>query len=206
MNVDNISNTIPIRVNAKLFSNKIVKNVRREMGDGSQYTTTSPNILHNYQKPGSYTIKATAISTEGDIAEASSKIYIGENSYLQYQLSIVPSFSFKGNGIEYSFKAEVDGNIDRIIRTFNNRDPIEKKYNESVQKTFADNGTYIVNAKAYSQNELKAIASVGIVHSSKTEFAILSITNKGSLQKPLTIKTNLIGRGLQEVENIARNR
>ncbi|MDR0282999.1 MAG: hypothetical protein LBI53_07105 [Candidatus Peribacteria bacterium] len=108
MNIENISNTIPTRVNAKLFSNKTLRTIRRDMGDGTSYSTTTPNVLHNYQKPGSYIIKAIATSTEGDITEASNKIYIGENSYLQYQFNIIPSFSFKGNGIEYSFKAEVD--------------------------------------------------------------------------------------------------
>ena len=91
------------------------------------------------------------------------------------------------------------------MRTFNNSDTITTRANESVRKTFGEAGIYIVNAKAYYADELKAIASTTIQHSSRAEFASLSI-EESSLQTPTKVTLNLIGRRTQDIQNISRDR
>jgi len=74
------------------------------MGDGKTYSTTNPTVTHTYQQPGNYTIKAIGTNTKGEQAEATTKIYIGNNPNAEYGLQIQPSRAFKSTGITYTFK------------------------------------------------------------------------------------------------------
>jgi hypothetical protein len=74
-----------------------------------------------------------------------------------------------------------------------------------VKKTFTSAGDYVVNAKAYYGGEVKAIASLTIQHSSKAEFSSLTVADS-SLQIPTKVTLNLIGKKLQDIQNILWNR
>jgi hypothetical protein len=189
----------------QLLTDGTLKEIQRDMGDGALYTTKNLSLFHTYSKAGNYTIYAIATDTSNKKAEASASIYIGQGSNQQYALSIQPGFSFRGSEKEYSFQAISKGTLDRIVRTFNNTDTTETPANLAVRKTFASEGNYVIHAKAYYQNTLKAIASTTLQHSSISTYSSLSFENT-ALQSPLKVTTNLVGKKLQEMQTILRDR
>ena len=205
INTQNISNTIPARVNVSILTDGDLRNVERDMGDGRNYTTTTTALFHTYNAPGTYTITAIGTDKAGKKAEASTSVFIGKGTNQQYALSIQPNFTFKNNGIEYVLKAECSGDLESIVRTINNQNPIETKSNETFIKTFDTEGNYTINAKGYAKGELQAIASTTIIHSSSVRLAFLQSSN-ASLQTPTKITTNLIGLRAQNIQSILRDR
>ncbi|MDR0859505.1 MAG: thrombospondin type 3 repeat-containing protein [Candidatus Peribacteria bacterium] len=204
INVQTLTDTIPARITAKVITDGDLQSLQRSMDDGKNYTTTLPSIMHTYNAPGTYTISVLATDKSGKKAEASTKVYIAPGTNLQYQLAIQPAFTFKNGEIEYAFSASSKGDLDGIVRSFNNKDITEVKINEAVKKTFPQNETITVHAKAYYQNELKAVASMTLIHASSPKFSSLQVT-KGTLQTPTSITTNLVGQRVQEITNILRN-
>ena len=70
---------------------------------------------------------------------------------------------------------------------------------------FREAGTYVVNAKAYYANEVKAVASISIQHASKAEFSSIKV-EESSLQTPTKVSLNLIGKKMQDIQTILRDR
>jgi PKD repeat protein len=206
INIDTLGEGFPTKVIANVLTDGDLKTLQWEMGDGKSYTTENLSLLHTYSAPGNYLINVIGTDKRGKKAEASTNIYIGEGEQQHYQLTILPKFSFKANKtIEYTFQSPVQGNIDHIVRTFNGKESTEKLPTEGLKKTFASGGTIIVNAKAYVQNTLKAVASFTLHHASSPVFSYLNVTTP-SLQTPAKLTTNLVGKKLQDIQSILRNR
>jgi hypothetical protein len=133
-------------------------------------------------------------------------MYIGASDTQQYALQIQPNFRATSAGVEYFFETQQKGTIDHIVRTVNGTDATQLPPSTTFKKTFTDNGTHTINAKAYRHNELKAIASATIQHSASTNTRTrLSLSNT-SLQSPTKATAQLIGKKIQDIQIITRNR
>lgn len=120
-------------------------------------------------------------------------------------MHIETNFSFKSQGVEYTFTPKYQGQIDKIIWTFDNADTQQASPTTQIKKVFQQDGIHGVTAKAYYQNVLKAVAATTVRSSSKAEYVQLTL-DEASLQDPVKVQTNLIGRVIQDIEAIQRNR
>ncbi|MDR0606933.1 MAG: PKD domain-containing protein [Candidatus Peribacteria bacterium] len=188
--MQSLTDTLPARISANVLTDGDLQSLQRVMDDGTTYTTTLPNILHTYKASGTYTISVVATDKTGKKAEASTKVYIAPGANLSYQLAIQPAFTFRNGGIDYNFKVASKGDLERVVRSFNNQDARETPISGSVTKTFSGDTMITVHAKAYAQGVVKAVASTNVFAASTPKFASLQVV-AGSLQTPSKVTTTL---------------
>ncbi|MDR3168871.1 MAG: PKD domain-containing protein [Candidatus Peribacteria bacterium] len=203
--MQSLTDTLPAIISAKVLTDGDLQSLQWSMGDGATYSTTLPNILHTYKSSGTYTISVLATDQTGKKAEASTKVYIAPGSNLFYQLAIQPTFTFQNGGVEYHFSVASQGDLDRVVWSFNTPEVRETPIGGSITQTFSGTTMVVVHAKAYAQGALKAVASTNIFPSATPRFASLQVV-AGSLQVPTKVTTTLAGLKMQSVQNILRDR
>ena len=206
LNIDSISKSSPTIVKVSPLTNGNISTIELDWWDGNTQTSKNWNSLsHVFQNPGTYTLKATAKSKEWYESYAMNKIFIAQESSQKYALNILPNFVFKNWKIEYTFTPLYSGNIDKIIRNVNDEQEETKKPSENYKISLQENGTYVVNAKWYKNNQLKSLAMISINQDWSPHFASISVI-PWNLWENTTVSTNLIWLSEDSVDYVDINR
>ncbi len=187
INVDSITwKTVKF---APLSDGKISQ-IERNFGDGAKQKSASNNpITHTFQSAGTYTVNATATSTQWYKAYATTKVFVAPTSNENYALNISAKTTYKNGKVEYTFTPLYSGDINSISWNVNGSWEEKHKLNETFKTTISEDWIYVITAKWYKNSELKAIAVLSVKQNQTSSFALMSV-NPWSLQEQTTLTTN----------------
>lgn len=137
---------------------KIVK-YRFDFGDGKKDTVTKNTIVHKYDKPGTYTVRVTAIiKVNGKQVEATSKGCVKQVVVEKPPVKPAPEYSCKFMNLHMVNKEErtVETETEHLAKqgavfshyliNFGDGTPAVKSTTGKVQHTYVKDGTYTVRA------------------------------------------------------------
>jgi len=159
IDVDQIIGSAPLSVNLKAVSKGEVKNIVRDLDDGTQ--SQWEKISHTFYAPWIYTISSKAEWIQND-AFAKVTIIVWENPADYHGLTIDAQKIGIRNKWEIVLASKKAGTIDKIVRDFwDDTGPLTKESNVLIKKIF-DEWHYVITAKWFKDSKLVSASMINI--------------------------------------------